>query len=102
MTRIKLAELTSGVGALVLGLGLGTLLAGWLQPAAVPATVIGLGMHGFGMWDKHRLEARAGMPPAGWVTGLYWACWLLWRPCWGGLSRGPLDPLRTRTDTGLS
>ena len=77
MTRTKLAELTSGVGALVLGIGLGTLLAGWLQAAAVPTTLIGLGMHGFGMWDKHRLEARAGLPPIGWVTGLYWVCWVL-------------------------
>lgn len=32
MTRLKLAELTSVVGALVLGLGLGALLSRWGGP----------------------------------------------------------------------
>ena len=34
MTRMKLVELTSGVGALVLGVGLGALLVRWLQQPA--------------------------------------------------------------------
>ena len=33
MTRLQLAELTSGVGALVLGVGLGALFVRWVGPA---------------------------------------------------------------------
>jgi hypothetical protein len=34
MTRLKLAELTSGIGALVLGVGLGALFSRWFARAA--------------------------------------------------------------------
>jgi hypothetical protein len=33
--------------------------------------------HGFGMWDKHRLESGATGGDDQWVTALYWVCWLL-------------------------
>jgi hypothetical protein len=77
MTRVKLAELTSGIGAVVLGIGLGALLARWVGVASGAVTVVGVLLHGFGMWDKHRLEA--GTPTAGdrTVVALYWVCWLL-------------------------
>ena len=77
MTRIQVAELTSGVGALVLGVGLGALFPQWFAPAAGLLTFAGLVAHAFGMWDKHRLEAGddAEVGPA--VTALYWTCWLL-------------------------
>lgn len=77
MNRMKLAELTSGVGALVLGVGLGALFPHWFRPAAGWLTAVGLALHAFGMWDKHRLEASN---PAGnpfWSMALYWLCWLL-------------------------
>ena len=77
MTRLKLAELTSGIGALVLGAGLGAMFASWIAPAAVVTTVCGVALHGFGMWDKHRLEAGSRVEPERWVLALYWACWLL-------------------------
>ena len=77
MTRLKLAELTSGVGALVLGIGLGALFAMWVAPAAVLITVAGIGLHAFGMWDKHRSEASSHVETGGWVLALYWLCWLL-------------------------
>jgi hypothetical protein len=77
MTRLKVAELTSGVGALVLGVGLGALIPRWIGPAAGLVTVAGLTMHALGMWDKHRLEAQAHVANAPWVEGLYWGCWLL-------------------------
>jgi hypothetical protein len=77
MTRLKLAELTSGVGALVLGVGLGALFATWIAPAAVLITVAGVGLHAFGMWDKHRLEANANVQTGRWILALYWVCWLL-------------------------
>jgi hypothetical protein len=76
MNRLKLAELTSGVGALVLGVGLGALLPQWFGGAAGVITVAGLTMHAFGMWDKHRLESLAPESTT-WVVALYWACWLL-------------------------
>ena len=76
MNRMKLAELTSGVGALVLGLGLGAIFAQWLRQSAIVITSLGLVAHAFGMWDKHRLEGRARQDDPTWVTLLYWTCWL--------------------------
>jgi hypothetical protein len=77
MTRLKLAELTSGVGALVLGVGLGALFPQWFGPPAGVIVVIGLSLHAFGMWDKHRLEALGHAENPTWVVALYWVCWLL-------------------------
>lgn len=77
MTRLTLAELTSGVGGLVLGVGLGALLPGWFGPAAGVITVVGLSLHAFGMWDKHRLEVQGHAENSLWVVALYWVCWLL-------------------------
>ena len=77
MTRLKLAELTSVVGVLVLGLGLGALLSRWVGPAAGPVTIVGMAIHAVGMWDKHRLEAKGGAKSPAWVVALYVACWLL-------------------------
>jgi hypothetical protein len=77
MTHMKLAELTSGVGALVLGVGLGGLFPQWFGPAAGLITVVGLSLHAFGMWDKHRLEALGHTQNPSWVVALYWVCWLL-------------------------
>ena len=76
MNRRKRAELTSGVGALVLGLGLGVLFSRWLAPAAGLITVIGLCMHAFGMWDMHRLDARDQVESPPWTAALYWLCWI--------------------------
>lgn len=77
MTRLKVAELTSGVGALVLGVGLGALFAQWLAPAAGLIALAGGVAHAFGMWDTHRLEGRTEAATDAWVTALYWVCWLL-------------------------
>jgi hypothetical protein len=77
MTSLKRAELTSGVGALVLGVGLGALFVKWFSPAAGSNVLAGIVAHGFGMWDKHRLEARAHAENGPWVVWLYWSCWLL-------------------------
>jgi hypothetical protein len=77
MTRVKLAELTSGVGALVLGIGLGALFPHWFGSLAIVITGAGLALHAFGMWDKHRLEAHTTASGGPWVTALYWICWLL-------------------------
>jgi uncharacterized membrane protein YebE (DUF533 family) len=77
MTRVKRAELTSGVGALVLGIGLGALFATWIGPAAGLVTLAGLAVHAFGMWDKHRIEKRTEADADRLVLTLYWVCWLM-------------------------
>ena len=56
MTRLKVAELTSGVGALVLGVGLGALFPQWFAPAAGVIALAGVVAHAFGMWGKAPVE----------------------------------------------
>jgi hypothetical protein len=77
MTRLKVAELTSGVGALVLGIGLGALTSDWVGRAAGLVTLMGLVTHGVGMRDKHRLESTPEAADRRWTVALYWVCWLL-------------------------
>lgn len=74
--RTRLAELTSGSGAVVLGVSLGVLLAGLLEDVALPILASGVAVHAWGMYDKHRLERRAGAVDPPWATTLYWVCWL--------------------------
>jgi hypothetical protein len=74
-TRLKSAELLSATGALVLGIGLGAALSSYIGNAAVLLLVAGIASHGFGMLQKHRLEATTGGTPAWWETALYWVCW---------------------------
>jgi hypothetical protein len=73
-SRLKLAELTSSLGAGVLGAGIGILLAGYLGGLGLPVLVLGLVLHAWGMRDKHALEA--GAPQVWWSTALYWICWV--------------------------
>jgi hypothetical protein len=75
MNRLKFAELSSGAGALVAGVGLGALSASWLASDAGVVLASGVVLHGWGMWDKHRLEAGAAEPR--WSVYLYWVCWIL-------------------------
>jgi hypothetical protein len=77
MNRLKLAEMTSGMGALVLGVGLGALLPRWFGPGAGVITVVGLFLHALGMWDKHRLEEQERAENLLWVVALCRVCWLL-------------------------
>ena len=58
--RQKRAELTSAVGAGVLGGGLALLLAQYLAPYTVPLLVVGSLLHAWGMVDRHRLDRAAG------------------------------------------
>ena len=73
--RVKRAELLGGVGALVLGAGLGLLFSSFLKPYAVPLLVVGLLAHAWGMFDKHRLEAASPGARPRWAESLYWVCW---------------------------
>jgi hypothetical protein len=75
MARLKSAELLSSTGALALGVGLGVLLSSYVGRAAVPILVAGIASHGWGMFQKHRLERSEDYAPARWETALYWVCW---------------------------
>jgi hypothetical protein len=77
VTRLQIADLTSGVGALVLGLGLGALWSPWFAPAAGFVAGVGLVMHGFGMWDKRRCESDVAARNSRWTLAMYWGCWAL-------------------------
>ena len=73
-SRQKQAELAGAIGAGVLGFGVGALLSEWTAPFAVLLVIVGVLLHGWGMLEKHRLEAQAGQPA--WATTLYWVCWI--------------------------
>jgi hypothetical protein len=73
--RLRMAELTSAVGAGVLGLGAGVLVGHAIPGLGMPLLVVGLLLHAWGMTDKHRIEAGAAIPA--WSRTLYWVCWAL-------------------------
>lgn len=73
--HLKGAELLSGVGAIVLGAGLGLLAPALMQRYAVTTLAIGVLLHGTGMTLKYRLESRDG-PPLWWERLLFWLCWI--------------------------
>jgi len=72
--RQKLAETTSTVGAGILGGGVALLIAELLRPYAVALLLLGLAMHAWGMYDKHRLESGIGTTRVWWAEVLYWGC----------------------------
>jgi hypothetical protein len=78
MTRgtVKAAELASGLGAVVLGGGLGALMPRIPMAYAIAVLVSGILVHGTGMTLKHRLES-ASRPPLWWEQALFWMCWVL-------------------------
>lgn len=83
MRRRKIADVMSGLGALILGVGLGAMFAAWLGGSALLLAVVGGVLHAVGMWEKHRLEIEPSARRPWWVTGLYWLCWLLLVPSRG-------------------
>jgi hypothetical protein len=74
---LKRADLTSSVGAGLLGVGLGILLFPLLEPFWVLITAVGGVMHVWGMFTKHRLEKEANRSAVWWSEALYWFCWLV-------------------------
>lgn len=68
----KAAELASGLGAVVLGVGLALLAPDALSPLAAPILLTGIVVHGVGMALKHRLE-RQERALLWWEAAL---CWL--------------------------
>jgi hypothetical protein len=74
--RLRSAELLSATGALVLGIGLGAALSSYIGSAAALLLIAGIASHGFGMLQKHRIEAKEGHATAWWEAALYWGCWI--------------------------
>ena len=74
-SRLKRAELLGGVGALILGMGVGLLFAAFLTPYTIPFLLTGLLMHAWGMYNKHRLESEGAVARQWWAELLYWVCW---------------------------
>ena len=74
-SRLRLAELTSSLGAGVIGVSIGVLLAGRIGSLAVPILLLGALLHAWGMFDKHRIEQRTGAADPWWSRCLYWLCW---------------------------
>jgi hypothetical protein len=62
---------------LVLGVGLGALVPEWFASSALVILLVGVALHAFGMWDKHRIEASTQEKAVRWVAVAYWMCWLL-------------------------
>lgn len=59
--RLRFAELTSGVGAVVLGVGLGALMANRLAGFGLVILALEITLHAWGMYDRHRQENRRGI-----------------------------------------
>ena len=74
--RARQADLASTVGAGVLGAGLSALLARYLDVEAFAAAVIVIGvvLHGWGMFERRRLEDHTTRR-VWWSEALYWLCW---------------------------
>jgi hypothetical protein len=74
--ELKRAELAAVIGAGVLGGGVALLLDRALKPYTLPILLLGLFVHGWGMYDKHRLESGSDTARLWWAEWLYWGCWL--------------------------
>ena len=73
-SQAKKADLASGVGAGILGAGVGVLAAPYLGVYAVPLIVLGMVMHAWGMRERHRLDLAVRL---WWSEALYWVCWAI-------------------------
>lgn len=73
----KVAELTSALGAGVLGVGIGLFFAKPLASYALGFVVVGLFTHGWGMYERHRFDLSGAPSTPEWTKWIYWICWLM-------------------------
>jgi hypothetical protein len=74
-SRLKIAELTSSMGAGILGGAIALFLSEFLKSYTIPIFSIGLFMHVWGMYDKHKIESGLSSTRVWWVETLYYVCW---------------------------
>jgi hypothetical protein len=70
-------ELLGGIGAAVLGAGVGLVFRDLVAALAFPLLIVGLIVHGWAMWGKHRLDASGSIALPRWTVWAYWTCWAL-------------------------
>lgn len=75
-TRRKAAELLSATGAIALGIGIGLALPAVGMATASLLIAIGILSHGWGMYEKNRIETMGTEMLPRWHGLLYWGCWL--------------------------
>ena len=73
--RIKKAEILGGVGAVILGMGIGSFFSSLLGTSALVLLIVGLAAHALGMFEKHRVENESAARRVWWSELLYWMCW---------------------------
>ncbi len=80
-SALKRADIISGLGTLITGVGLGLLVPkpperiGMVMVVVVVVVVVGGAAHAWGMWRKHALERELHSAPP-WMTYFYGGCWL--------------------------
>lgn len=74
--RLKRADLASGVGAGLIGFGLGAMAAETVAGLAPAILLVGLVLHGWGMLGKRAIERDQHAAEPRWSLLLYWGCWL--------------------------
>lgn len=77
VSRLKIADLASTIGALVIGFGAGAWWAPTQRVGALVVGAIGIVLHSAGMYEKHRLERGSAAEQLKWVQVLYWLCWVM-------------------------
>ncbi len=86
LTKTKVAEIASTLGAGILGFGMGALLGDYIQQYSFWIILIGLIMHGWGMYKTHQNKKESGhensisqikLSEFSWINLLYWLCWVI-------------------------
>lgn len=75
--QIELAQSASGIGAFVLGIGVGVLFLGSLGVAKFVFLAVGIASHGWGMTALSRMKNTDGSPmfyTNHWLRLLMWVC----------------------------
>jgi hypothetical protein len=73
--QLKVADMISMGGISLIGLGLGALFSEHLVGAISALLVLGLIVHGLGMYGKFQIEREHLNPPA-WVMAVFMISWI--------------------------
>lgn len=86
ITRTELSALASTLGAGILGFGLGVFLENYFQQYVFWIILIGILMHGWGMYEVHQKNKESDHKNSisqikrcefSWTNLLYWLCWVI-------------------------